>query len=95
VNFLTRLSIGCRVAAADSVLSPTGGAEEVPDGAQEQRGESGEVPSGAQEAAQEEPGQQAPLKVWRQGNAGQSCVCVCVCPSVCIIRKVTLCVWQR
>lgn len=49
------------VAPADCVLPPSGGAEEVPDGAQEQRGEFGEVPGRAEETAQEEPGQQAPV----------------------------------
>ena len=60
-----------RRAAADSVLPPAGGAEEVPDGAQEQRGESGEVPGGAEEAAQEEPGQQEPGQVRGEGDAGK------------------------
>ena len=54
-------------------LSPRVGCpEEIPDGAQEQRGESGEVPGRAEEAAQEEPGQQEPLQVWREGDAGES-----------------------
>lgn len=66
-----------RCAPADFVLPPSGCAEEVPDGAQEQRGEFGEVSGGAEETAPEEPGQQAPLQIWRQGDAGQ-CVCVCV-----------------
>lgn len=66
----------CR-APADFVLPPSGCAEEVPDGAQEQRREFGEVPGRAEETAPEEPGQQAPLQIWRQGDAGQS-VCVCV-----------------
>lgn len=56
---------------ADCVLPPSGRAEEVPDGAQEQRGEFGEVPGGAEKTAQKEPGQQAPFQVWRQGDAGQ------------------------
>lgn len=64
-------------APADFVLPPSGCAEEVPDGAQEQRGEFGEVSGGAEETAPEEPGQQAPLQIRRQGDAGQ-CVCVCV-----------------
>lgn len=55
---------------ADFVLPPSGCAEEVPDGAQEQRGEFGEVPGRAEETAPEEPGQQAPLQIWRQGDAG-------------------------
>lgn len=54
-----------------SVLPPSGCSEEVPDGAQEQRGESGEVPGRAEEAASEEPGQQTPIQIWRQGDAGQ------------------------
>lgn len=55
---------------ADSVLPPSGCSEEVPDGAQEQRGKFGEVPGRAEETAPEEPGQQAPLQIWRQGDAG-------------------------
>ncbi len=62
-------------APADFVLPPSGCAEEVPDGAQEQRGEFGEMPGRAEETAQEEPGQQASLQIRRQGDAGRS-VCV-------------------
>lgn len=58
-------------ALADFVLPPSGCAEEVPDGAQEQRGEFGEVPGRAEETAPEESGQQAPLKIRRQGDAGR------------------------
>lgn len=64
VGLIYQLCMLC-CAPADFVLPPSGGAEEVPDGAQEQRGESGEMPGGAEEAAQEEPEQQAPLQVWR------------------------------
>lgn len=46
--------------------------QEVPGGAQEQRGESGEVPGRAEEAAQEEPGQQEPVQVRGEGDAGES-----------------------
>lgn len=59
------------------MLPSSGCTEKIPDGAQEQRGEFGEVPGRAEETAQEEPRQQTPLKVWRQGDAGQP-VCVCV-----------------
>lgn len=51
------------LALADSALPPTGCLKEVPNGAQEQRGELGEVPSRAEEVAAEEPGQQAPVQV--------------------------------
>lgn len=60
------------ISPAEFVVPPSGGPEEVPDGAQEQRGESGEMPGRAEEAAQEEPGQQALVQVRRQGDAGQS-----------------------
>lgn len=53
------------------VLPPSGRSEEVPDGAQEQRGEFGEVPGRAEEAASKEPGQQTPIQVRGQGDAGQ------------------------
>lgn len=53
-------------------LSHAGCPQEVPGGAQEQRGESGEVPGRAEEAAQEEPGQQEPVQVRREGDAGES-----------------------
>lgn len=53
------------------VLPPTGCSEEVPDGAQEQRGEFGEVPGRAEEAPSKEPGQQTPVQIWRQRDAGQ------------------------
>lgn len=52
-------------------LLDTGCLEEVPGGTQEQRGESGEMPRWAKEAAQEEPGQQEPVQVWREGDAGE------------------------
>lgn len=70
-------------APADFVLPPPGCTEEVPDGAQEQRGEFGEVPGRAKETAPEEPGQQAPVQIWGQGDAGQ-CVSVCVGQSKCV-----------
>lgn len=63
--------------------SPPGCTEEVPDGAQEQRGEFGEVPGRAKETAPEEPGQQAPVQIWGQGDAGQ-CVSVCVGQCKCV-----------
>lgn len=58
-------------APADSELPPTGCLKEVPNGAQEQRGEFGEVPGRAEEVAAEEPGQQAPVQVRRQGDEGE------------------------
>lgn len=72
-------------AFADFVLPSSGCTEKVPDGAQEQRGEFGEVPGRAEETAQEEPRQQTPLEVWRQGDAGQP-LCVCVRESKRIFR---------
>lgn len=53
------------------LLTHVGRPEEIPDGTQEQRGESGEVPGRTEEAAQEEPGQQEPLQVRREGDAGE------------------------
>lgn len=78
--------------------SPPGCTEEVPDGAQEQRGEFGEVPGRAKETAPEEPGQQAPVQIWGQGDAGQ-CVSVCVGQCKCVQRlqwinkEISRCLW--
>lgn len=54
-----------------SLILHTGCLEEIPDGTQEQRGEPGKVPGGTKEAAKEEPRQQKPFEVWRQGDAGE------------------------
>lgn len=56
-----------------SLSPPSGCPQEIPSGAQEQRGESGEVSGRAEEAAQEEPGQQEPVQVRREGDAGEAC----------------------
>lgn len=53
------------------LLPHVGCPEEIPVGTQEQRGKSGEVPGRTEEAAQEEPGQQEPLQVRREGDAGE------------------------
>lgn len=54
-----------------SLFFHTGCLEEIPNGKQEQRREPREVPGGTKEAAKEEPRQQKPFKVWRQGDAGE------------------------
>lgn len=65
-------SVTCPIQESSSAIAPfSGRSEEVSDGAQEQRRESGEVPGGAEEASAKEPGQQEPIQVQRQGDAGE------------------------
>lgn len=78
-----RAALLCPCWLCAAPLPPPGCTEEVPDGAQEQRGEFGEVPGRAKETAPEEPGQQAPVQIWGQGDAGQ-CVSVCVGQCKCV-----------